>query len=57
MTFIKDPCGIVCIVVTYMAVLYADYVVTIQILHNWMQTRFEAFIYDIFQAMDTIDNI
>lgn len=49
MTFIKDPCGIVCIVVTYMAVLYADYVVTIQILHNWMQTRYkEIFTYFIF---------
>ncbi|KFB38703.1 hypothetical protein ZHAS_00006104 [Anopheles sinensis] len=28
MTFVKDPCGIVCVLVTYMAVLYADYVVT-----------------------------
>lgn len=28
MSFIKDPCGIVCIIVTYFAILYADYVVT-----------------------------
>lgn len=25
--FIRDPWGIVCIVITYLAVLYADYVV------------------------------
>nr|XP_034172093.1 palmitoyltransferase ZDHHC7 [Osmia lignaria] len=25
--FVKDPCGIVCIIVTYIAVFYADYVV------------------------------
>lgn len=28
MSFIKDPCGIVCILITYSAILYADYVVT-----------------------------
>ncbi|XP_036327295.1 palmitoyltransferase ZDHHC3-like [Rhagoletis pomonella] len=27
MTFIRDPCGIVCLVITYGAVMYADYVV------------------------------
>lgn len=27
MTFIRDPCGIVCLVITYGAVIYADYVV------------------------------
>lgn len=25
--FIKDPCGVVCILITYAAILYADYVV------------------------------
>ncbi|XP_044732549.1 palmitoyltransferase ZDHHC3 isoform X2 [Chrysoperla carnea] len=25
--FVKDPCGIICIIVTYLAVLYADYVI------------------------------
>ncbi|XP_012344683.1 palmitoyltransferase ZDHHC3-A isoform X3 [Apis laboriosa] len=25
--FVKDPCGIVCIIITYVAVFYADYVV------------------------------
>ncbi|XP_055375941.1 palmitoyltransferase ZDHHC3 [Condylostylus longicornis] len=27
MTFIRDPCGIVCLLVTYSAIFYADYVV------------------------------
>lgn len=28
MAIVRDPCGIVCVLVTYLAVLYADYVVT-----------------------------
>lgn len=36
--FRKDPCGIMCLIMTYLAVFYADYVVVrwivIQTLHN-----------------------
>lgn len=28
MPFVKDPCGIICLIFTYVAVFYADYVVT-----------------------------
>lgn len=27
MPFVRDPCGIVCLIFTYLAVFYADYVV------------------------------
>lgn len=40
MTFVKDPCGVVCVLVTYMAVLYADYVVTRWIILQTMQNRY-----------------
>lgn len=35
--FIKDPCGIACIIVTYIAVFYADYVVIRWIILQTMQ--------------------
>ncbi|XP_034943900.1 palmitoyltransferase ZDHHC7 [Chelonus insularis] len=35
--FVKDPCGIVCIFVTYVAVFYADYVVIRWIILHTMQ--------------------
>gem|GEM_PF-6342652 len=25
--FVKDPCGIICIILTYLSIIYADYVV------------------------------
>lgn len=28
MPFVRDPCGIICLIFTYLAVFYADYVVT-----------------------------
>lgn len=28
MPFVRDPCGVVCLIFTYLAVFYADYVVT-----------------------------
>jgi len=37
--FVRDPCGIVCILVTYVAVLYADYVVIRWIILQTMQNR------------------
>ncbi|TGZ48100.1 Uncharacterized protein DBV15_04367 [Temnothorax longispinosus] len=37
--FVRDPCGIVCIIVTYMAVFYADYVVVRWIVLHTMQDR------------------
>lgn len=37
--FVKDPCGIVCIIVTYLAVSYADYVVVRWIILHTMQDR------------------
>lgn len=37
--FIKDPCGIVCILITYLAIFYADYVVTRWIILQTMQNR------------------
>lgn len=37
MGFVKDPCGIVCVFVTYLAVIYADYVVTRWIILQTMQ--------------------
>jgi len=44
--FRKDPCGIVCLVLTYLAVFYADYVVVrwiiIQTLHNSLWGAFHA---------------
>lgn len=39
MGFVKDPCGIVCVLVTYLAVIYADYVVTRWIILQTMQNR------------------
>lgn len=38
--FVRDPCGIVCIIVTYVAVFYADYVVIRWIILHTMQDRF-----------------
>ncbi|XP_055917259.1 palmitoyltransferase ZDHHC3 [Eupeodes corollae] len=38
MTFVRDPCGIVCLLVTYLAVFYADYVVMRWIILQTMQT-------------------
>lgn len=38
--FLRDPCGIVCIFVTYLAVFYADYVVTRWIILQTMQNRY-----------------
>lgn len=38
--FIKDPCGIVCITITYLAIFYADYVVTRWIILQTMQNRY-----------------
>lgn len=38
--FVRDPCGIVCIIVTYIAVFYADYVVVRWIVLHTMQDRF-----------------
>ncbi|XP_071574220.1 palmitoyltransferase ZDHHC3-like isoform X2 [Temnothorax nylanderi] len=35
--FVRDPCGIVCIIVTYMSVFYADYVVVRWIVLHTMQ--------------------
>lgn len=35
--FVRDPCGIVCIIVTYVAVLYADYVVVCWIVLHSLQ--------------------
>lgn len=40
MTFVKDPCGVVCVLVTYLAVLYADYVVTRWIILQTMHDRY-----------------
>lgn len=37
--FVKDPCGIVCIIFTYVAVFYADYVVVRWIV---MQTMYDS---------------
>jgi len=39
MVFIRDPCGIACLVVTYGAVLYADYVVIRWIILTTMPGR------------------
>lgn len=38
--FIKDPCGISCIIVTYVAVFYADYVIIKWIILQTMQNRY-----------------
>lgn len=27
MHFVKDPCGVICLFITYLAILYSDYVV------------------------------
>uniref|UniRef100_A0A7G3AUZ5 Palmitoyltransferase n=1 Tax=Lutzomyia longipalpis TaxID=7200 RepID=A0A7G3AUZ5_LUTLO len=37
MPFVKDPCGIACLFVTYMAIIYADYVVIKWIILQSMQ--------------------
>lgn len=36
---VNDPCGIVCIIVTYLAIFYADYVVTRWIVLQSMPNR------------------
>lgn len=41
--FVRDPCGIVCIIVTYLALFYADYVVMRWIILHTMQDRLESF--------------
>jgi hypothetical protein len=38
--FVRDPCGIVCIIVTYVAVFYADYVIVQWVVLHTMQDRF-----------------
>lgn len=38
--FVRDPCGIVCIIVTYFALFYADYVVIRWIILHTMQDRY-----------------
>lgn len=37
--FIKDPCGIGCIIITYLAVFYADYVIIKWVILQTMQNR------------------
>lgn len=37
--FRKDPCGIVCLVLTYLAVVYADYVVVRWIIIQTLRNR------------------
>lgn len=37
MSFIKDPCGIVCISITYLSIAHADYVVITKIVIQTMQ--------------------
>lgn len=48
--FRKDPCGIICIFMTYLAVFYADYVVVrwivIQTLHNSLWGAFHAVVFN-----------
>lgn len=39
MFVVLDPCGIVCVIFTYLAIFYADYVVTRWILLESMQNR------------------
>lgn len=42
--FVRDPCGIICVIVTYLAVLYADYVVMQWIvLHTMLDTLWGSF--------------
>lgn len=41
MAVVRDPCGIVCLIVTYLAVLYSDYVVTRWIIMETLKNRFE----------------
>ncbi|KAL1139787.1 hypothetical protein AAG570_006764 [Ranatra chinensis] len=36
-TFVRDPCGFICIVITYIAVFYADYVVVKWVVMQTMQ--------------------
>lgn len=38
--FVRDPCGIVCVIFTYLAIFYADYVVTRWILLETLQDRY-----------------
>ena len=37
--FRKDPCGIICLMMTYLAVFYADYVVVRWIVIQTMHSR------------------
>lgn len=39
--FRKDPCGIICLLMTYLAVFYADYVVVKWIILQTLHNRFE----------------
>lgn len=40
MTFVKDPCGIICVMITYLAVVYADYVVMRYIILQVFASRY-----------------
>lgn len=45
MVFIRDPCGIVCLIFTYGAVIYADYVVMRWIILTTMPLRWVRFLF------------
>lgn len=38
-TFVRDPCGIVCIILTYLSILYADYVIVKWVVIEAMHDR------------------
>lgn len=38
--FLWDPCGIFCVIFTYLAIVYADYAVTRWIILETLQNRF-----------------
>ncbi|KAF4522476.1 hypothetical protein B566_EDAN002561 [Ephemera danica] len=48
---VRDPCGIVCLIATYAAVIYADYVVVrwivLQTMHNSLWGALHAFLFNI----------
>lgn len=53
--FRKDPCGIICLMMTYLAVFYADFVVVRWIIIETLHSRFKPnFIVKLFYSLLTV---
>lgn len=54
--FVKDPCGFICITLTYIAVFYADYVVIRWVIMQTMQDRYDFICFKYFKWQEEVKN-